>query len=42
MKQLQELVRKNIWELPTYAKNKQTIHSADIFLNANENPYNKP
>lgn len=44
MKDLQELVRPNIWELAPYssARNEYSGHAAHVFLDANENPYNKP
>ncbi|MBQ7422427.1 MAG: histidinol-phosphate transaminase [Prevotella sp.] len=44
MKPLQELVRANIWELAPYssARNEYTGRAARVFLDANENPYNKP
>lgn len=44
MKQLSELVRKNIWSLAPYssARNEYSGHVAHVFLDANENPYNKP
>ena len=44
MKQLQDLVRPNIWALAPYssARNEYAGHAAHVFLDANENPYNKP
>ncbi len=44
MKQLQDLVRPNIWALAPYssARNEYAGHTAHVFLDANENPYNKP
>src|SRR5574344_12962 len=44
MKQLQDLVRKNIWSLAPYssARNEYSGHVAKVFLDANENPYNAP
>lgn len=44
MKQLKDLVRPNIWQLAPYssARNEYSGHAAHIFLDANENPYNKP
>lgn len=44
MKTLQQLVRPNIWNLAPYssARNEYTGNEARIFLDANENPYNKP
>ncbi len=44
MKGLQELVRENIWNLTPYssARNEYSGHVAHVFLDANENPYNKP
>lgn len=44
MKSLQELVRENIWNLTPYssARNEYSGHVAHAFLDANENPYNKP
>lgn len=44
MKSLQELCRKNIWELAPYssARNEYSGHVAHVFLDANENPYNAP
>lgn len=44
MKPLQELVRPNIWNLAPYssARNEYSGHVAHVFLDANENPYNKP
>ena len=44
MKELKELVRPNIWSLAPYssARNEYARHTAHVFLDANENPYNKP
>jgi histidinol-phosphate aminotransferase len=44
MKQLQDLVRTNIWSLAPYssARNEYSGHVAKVFLDANENPYNAP
>ncbi|MCH4147594.1 MAG: histidinol-phosphate transaminase [Prevotella sp.] len=44
MKQLEELVRPNIWKLAPYssARNEYSGHIAHVFLDANENPYNAP
>ena len=44
MKSLQELVRENIRNLTPYssARNEYSGHVAHVFLDANENPYNKP
>lgn len=44
MKELKELVRKNIWALEPYssARNEYSGHVAHVFLDANENPYNGP
>lgn len=44
MKPLQELIRPNIWKLSPYSLSQidHSGHSADVFLDANENPYNKP
>ncbi len=44
MKPLQELVRKNIWELAPYssARDEYSGKEAHVFLDANENPYNAP
>ena len=44
MKPLEQLVRKNIWNLAPYssARNEYSGHAAHVFLDANENPYNKP
>lgn len=44
MKQLKELVRPNIWSLAPYssARNEYSGYKAHVFLDANENPYNKP
>ena len=44
MKSLEELTRPNIWSLAAYssARNEYSGHVAHVFLDANENPYNKP
>ena len=44
MKSIEELVRPNIWELApnSSARNEYSGHEAHVFLDANENPYNKP
>ena len=44
MKSLQELTRKNIWNLAPYssARNEYAGREARVFLDANENPYNRP
>lgn len=44
MKELKDLVRRNIWNLAPYssARNEYAGHTARVFLDANENPYNKP
>ena len=44
MKPLKELVRPNIWQLSPYssARDEYSGHEAHVFLDANENPYNKP
>lgn len=44
MKPLQQLVRPNIWQLSPYssARDEYSGHKAHVFLDANENPYNKP
>jgi histidinol-phosphate aminotransferase len=44
MKSLKELVRPNIWKLAPYssARNEYSGKTAKVFLDANENPYNKP
>ena len=44
MKPLEQLVRPNIWSLAPYssARNEYSGHVAHTFLDANENPYNKP
>ena len=44
MKDLQELVRPNIWSLAPYssARNEYAGREARVFLDANENPYNQP
>lgn len=44
MKNLQDLVRKNIWALKPYssARDEYKGFTAEVFLDANENPYNAP
>ncbi len=44
MKSLKELTRPNIWSLAPYssARNEYNGRAAHVFLDANENPYNKP
>ncbi len=44
MKSLKSLVRPNIWRLAPYssARNEYSGHEAHVFLDANENPYNRP
>ena len=44
MRSLEELTRPNIWSLAPYssARNEYSGHVARVFLDANENPYNKP
>ena len=44
MKPLEELVRKNIWNLAPYscARNEFSGATATVFLDANENPYGNP
>ena len=44
MKPLEELTRKNIWNLAPYssARNEYAGREARVFLDANENPYNTP
>ncbi len=44
MKPLEQLVRKNIWNLAPYscARNEFSGASATVFLDANENPYGNP
>lgn len=44
MKDLKQLVRKNIWNLEPYssARNEYSGHKATVFLDANECPYNNP
>lgn len=44
MKPLEQLVRPNIWSLAPYssARDEYSGHSAHVFLDANENPYNSP
>ena len=44
MKELKELVRKNILALKPYssARDEYAGRQANVFLDANENPYNKP
>jgi histidinol-phosphate aminotransferase len=44
MKPLEQLVRKNIWELAPYssARDEYSGKEAHVFIDANENPYNAP
>ena len=44
MMDLKELTRPNIWNLSPYssARNEYSGHTANVFLDANENPYNSP
>ncbi len=44
MKSLKELTRENIWNLAPYscARNEFSGRVASVFLDANENPYNRP
>jgi len=44
MKPLEQLVRKNIWNLAPYssARDEYSGKEAHVFLDANENPYNEP
>jgi histidinol-phosphate aminotransferase len=44
MRSLEELIRPNILQLAPYssARNEYSGHIANVFLDANENPYNKP
>ena len=44
MKPLEELTRRNIWNLAPYssARNEYAGREAHVFLDANENPYNAP
>lgn len=44
MRELQQLVRENIWKLEPYssARNEYSGHVARVFLDANENPFNIP
>jgi histidinol-phosphate aminotransferase len=44
MKPLKQLTRPNIWSLAPYssARNEYAGHTAHVFLDANENPYNGP
>ena len=44
MRELQDLVRPNIWKLSPYssARDEYSGHDAHVFLDANENPYNQP
>ena len=44
MKPLEQLTRPNIWSLAPYssARNEYTGKTANVFLDANENPYNNP
>lgn len=44
MRPVKELTRTNIWQLKPYscARNEFSGHTARVFLDANESPYNKP
>ena len=44
MRNLEELTRPNIWKLSPYssARDEYSGHDANVFLDANENPYNNP
>lgn len=44
MRSIKDLTRPNIWDLAPYssARNEYSGHSANVFLDANENPYNSP
>lgn len=44
MKKLQELTRKNVWELKPYSSARDEYNGAEasVFLDANENPFNTP
>lgn len=44
MKSIEQLIRPNILALAPYssARNEYSGHTARVFLDANENPYNKP
>jgi len=44
MKSLEQLTRPNIWKLAPYssARNEYSGHEAHVFLDANENPFNRP
>ena len=44
MKTLEQLTRPNIWRLAPYssARDEYSGKEAHVFLDANENPYNKP
>ena len=44
MRTLQQLTRPNIWQLTPYscARNEYNGQKANVFLDANENPYNRP
>ena len=44
MRTIKELVRPNIWSLAPYssARNEYSGHVAHVFLDANENPFNRP
>lgn len=44
MRTLEQLVRPNVWKLEPYscARNEFSGEKAQVFLDANENPYNKP
>lgn len=43
MKDLEKLVRPNVWAMKPYSSARDEFHgSASVFLDANENPYNTP
>lgn len=43
MRELRELVRPNVWDLKPYSSARDEFHGeASVFLDANENPWNKP
>ena len=43
MKELEKLVRPNIWRLKPYSSARDEFKGeASVFLDANENPYNTP
>ena len=44
MREFKDLVRPNIWQLKPYssARDEYSGNEANVFLDANENPYNKP